>query len=289
MDRGSSDYPKGCTLDGGAYVFLDSPAERGDGLWSGKQLGPSPRPVVIAFRWFDISEDLVDLLRREVPGIAPLLYIGSPDGYRRPTDEVHRAWDVAIVEAKPEGHHLGESGRLTAGEVVRLGLGLCDTIQSWASRFPITQGLRPETVYVTGDHGNRRYSGSTPRAALVLGYGPSYWAFPGETYDPPAANTTIDIALDDALFTVAMILWFALLGEHPYKLPDRPSIDDNIWEDRRRPFTGPPELGRLFDRVLVADIDKRMKTHEFKDELTRLARAWNVELPPFPPPGLAAP
>lgn len=86
-----------------------------------------------------------------------------------------------------------------------------------------------------------------------------------------------------------MILGFALLGEHPYKLPDHPSIDDNIWEDRRCPFSGPPAIGRLLEKVLVADIDQRMKTDEFKDELTRLARAWNVELPPFPPPGLAAP
>ena len=86
-----------------------------------------------------------------------------------------------------------------------------------------------------------------------------------------------------------MILWFALLGEHPYKHPDHSVIDDNIWEDRRRPFTGPPELGRLLESVLVADIERRMKTDEFRDELIRLARTWNVELPPFPPPGLAAP
>ena len=288
MNIDYSTYPKGHTLDRKRFVFEEW--LRGsfrEGLWRGEQLRPVRRSVLIAFTSLHYSDDLDALLRYDAAGIAPLLFIGSPDGYRRSKQKTTRGWEIAVIEARPAGEMLNDVGLLTAGEVVRLGLSMCDTIVAWAERATITRGLCPATVYVAGDQGQRRFTGATPRSFLVLGSEGMNTDFPNHAYDAPSDNAALDATLDDAAFTVAMILWFALLREHPYDVPGHPHQYDNIWNDIRRPFTGPPELGRLLEAVLVADVAKRMKTDEFRVELAKLARAWNVDLPPFPPPGLA--
>ena len=281
-------YPQGQTLDRGRFVFRELlGGARREGLWSGEQLEPDRRRVVISFMSTQLSEQLESLLHCEVSGLASLLFVGSPDEYAPPKVQT-RSRDLAVVEARPQGCPLADAGQLTPQEALRLGLGLCDTIREWADQARITCGLRPETVYVVDEPGGRQFAGATPRAYLFLGNYFRYGKFSPEPYDPPTPNWVMDVAPDDALFTVALLIWFALLGEHAYDLPEHPDIHNNIWEDVRRPVTGPPELGRILEAVLMSDFEKRMKTDEFRSELVKLARAWNVELPPFPPPGLAA-
>lgn len=285
----SDKYPLGQTLDNGNYVFRELlGGVLSEGLWRGTSRNLPERQVVITFRSNLLaSQDLRSLLDYEVPGIAPLLFVGSPDGYRLPSLRSDPGWQFSAVELRPLGTSLHDIGALNHREVIRLGIGLCNTILAWDDRASITRGLRPETVYVTGKAGDRCFSGSTPRCAFLLNNAGMYRAFSRDCYRPPADNDYMEIAVDDEVFVVGLLMWFALHREHAYAVPGHPNQHDNIWEDVRHPFTGPPELGRLFDAVLVADPDKRIKAAEFRVELERLARTWNVELPPFPPPGLA--
>ncbi len=282
-----SKHSSNATADGGRFVSLEP---LGNGLWRGERRHPTRREVIFAFRSsLRRTDELDELLQYDVPGLAPLFFIGPPDGYKCPDWRRLQGGELVVIEARPEGAHLLEAGRLSRNEIVRLGLGLCDTILAWSVQARITGGLRPETVYVVGSPGKRRFAGAIPRSFFILGNSERCAAFSHEPYDPPIGAYFADLAVDDEVFVVALLLWFALLGEHAYAVPGHPSLDNNMWDDIRLPFTGPSELGRLLEAVLVADADRRMKAGEFREELARLAHAWNVDLPPFPPPGLAEP
>jgi hypothetical protein len=105
------------------------------------------------------------------------------------------------------------------------------------------------------------------------------------TFDPPT-QSAFDRGADEIVYTVALLLWFGLLREHAFIFGTNRDEYDNMWRDVRAPFTGPPELGRLLEAVLVSDVEKRMKAAELREELAKLAARWNIEPPPFPPPGL---
>ena len=273
---------EGTTLGNGKFQFNELlGGARSQGIWSGWQVLPTRRDVLIGFRYSTpFKDEFLELVGCVVPGVAPLLYAGPLDTL----PGMH-----ALVVARPPGDVVSAAPRLQPREVVALGLSLCDTIIEWSSRGRITAGLRPETVFVDGKSGNRRFAGTIPQMLVLLGNSNMYAPFPVACYDPPSADIFVDIALDDEVFVVGLLLWYALLKEHPYQVPGHTHDYNNIWEDRRKPFSGgPPELGRLLEAVLVADPERRMKAVELRDELERLARTWGVELPPFPPPGLAA-
>ncbi len=291
--------PTGATLDGGR-IIIDGPisgepylvpwlnSSGGSGLWRGRQLAPCERSVLVTYSFvddFSLRECHDTWVRYDTVGISPLLYFGYLDGVT-PLDEATFRHlrkrgvypHMAMVEARPLGERLLAVTPLSLAEVIRLGLGLCDTLLSLDGRGIV--GLRPETVYVTGEHGSRCYAGAAPRAYLMGGYKLAEgWL--EDTFDPPTPSM-FDRDIDEIVYTVALLLWFGLLREHAFR-----GDPDNMWRDVRAPFTGPPELGRLLEAVLVSDVEKRMKAPELREELATLAARWNIEPPPFPPPGLA--
>ena len=285
--RKEVEYPGDETLDQGRFRFgelLGGAAM--DGRWSGfdQRTGEN---VLISFRSeLPCGPDLERCLRYSIPGIAPVRFIGPPDGHSLPQDLGQLGWRLAVVETVPGGEPLAASVPLVHADAVRLGLGLCNTIANWEKGGNITYGLAPETVYMQGAPGHRNYSGAVPRSLLLLGGDGMYAAYQHRDYRSPSCDT-VDLVAGDALFIVALVLWFAIDAMHPYHVPvDSGQTHHNMWNDKRRPFLGPREFGRLLEAVLVADIDKRMKLDEFVHELTQLAQAWNLEQPVFPPPGL---
>lgn len=247
-----------------------------NGRYAGEQTQPSRRPVLVGL--LDTARSLSRLFAQMEPtfrdhsaGLAPLLFFGRPD--RHP--ELPNS--IAVIEAQPEGVDLKVAGKLDQRELVRVGLGLCDTVL--ASSGKVDHELRPETVFVAGEVGARRYAGATPRAFRLLGNDGYASAFSFEAYDAPDGGDAGPAAL---IYAAALVLWFAATGTHAFGL----QTDSNRYHDRREPFTGPPELGRLLEAVLVADRRARMSASELRDGLAALARAWGVDEPPFPPPGL---
>jgi hypothetical protein len=54
--------------------------------------------------------------------------------------------------------------------------------------------------------------------------------------------------------------------------------EDVIASDDRVSFSGPSELGRILERVLVADSSRRPSVQETVDEFKRLVMQWGVRL-----------
>lgn len=286
---------EGATFDSGRIVVEDIAAGSGRyGLWNGRQISPRQRSVLISYNSKDYVtyKDHCDYwLRYEVPGIAPLVFFGYRDGLEPPDARTVRRLEqwgmlpfMAVIEVRPEGKRLSEVAPLGPGEAVRLGIGLCDTLLGLGGQKIL--GLHPQTVFVAGEHGNRFYAGATPRSLQMLGSDGMGAVYSSEYFDPPTLSM-YDRDADELVYTVALLIWFALLKSHAFRVGPSYKDENNMWNDIRAPFTGPPELGRLLEAVLVADVAKRMKAPELREELAKLAARWGVELPPFPPPGLA--
>ena len=67
----------------------------------------------------------------------------------------------------------------------------------------------------------------------------------------------------DAVFTVALLVWWAVAGAQPYVIAGT-DPEANAFHDRRVPFDGPPALGAILDRGLVADPDGRISLEELR-------------------------
>lgn len=286
---------EGATFDSGQFVVERVLAGNEHyGLWLGYQNRPHRRRVLISYNAKDYvtnREEFDFWLRHETPGIAPLLFFGYRDGLAPPDARLLRRLRrrgslplMALIEAHPEGERLSEAVPLSLGEVIRLGQGLCDTLLGLNGQ-PIV-GLQTETIFVAGERDNRYYAGATPRSFQMLGSDGMGAVYSSRSFDPPT-HSIYDRSADELVYTVALLLWFALLKTHAFRVGPPSQDESNMWNDVRAPFTGPPELGRLLEAVLVSDVEKRMKAPELREELAKLAARWGVEPPPFPPPGLA--
>ena len=65
------------------------------------------------------------------------------------------------------------------------------------------------------------------------------------------------------MFTLALVVWWAITGAHPYIIPGT-STDKNLFEDRRIPFDGPRPLGALLEAALVAEVEHRIELEALK-------------------------
>jgi len=271
------------TADNGRILVEEQVA---GSLCRGRQLRPRERELVVAVKDFAYAtgKEMFDRsFRYDAPGVAPLAYLGYPDGASPTADELRemrkkgKTAFAILAEARPDGEPLVHADQLVDAEVVRLGLALCDTMIGWIDRRgSASVGFRPETVYVAGEHGNRFYAGATPRVCALIGGGTD--AFPSTYYGAPLAASSHEIDREDAAFVVALVLWFAATREDAYR-----SLQ--VIEHPRAPFAGRQELGEVLSAAL--SLDHRTSVLQLRDGLAKLAQAWSVERPPFPPPELA--
>lgn len=233
---------RGTTLDHGR-IIVDEPLDR---LWRGHHRDGGE--VVIAFKSMAYREDTDALVRYDVPGIAKLAFFGIPDG---------APGDVALAEAHPGGITLAGAPALDERQTIALGIDMCATAVAWGERREfLTSGIRPETVYVR----DGRYTGTTPRTELLLGRESDHFEAP--------ADGGLSYTADDVGFLIARVMWFAHLREDAYRMPGAMNSLENIWHDKRRPWTGPPALGRILEQVLV--VDGRLSVRAFRDALQAL-------------------
>jgi len=261
-------FPEGLTVANGRYRLTK--LLRGvepDGLWLATD-GELGIDVWVTLRNARPKQVLVDKLTFSAYGVAPPLYVGPPDAYRLGDDHVPSAF-VAVIDKIPEGRSIAEVGRLDVREALQLGIDLCDVITDWAAARGgyVLHGLRPETVFVSETTGTRRFTGATPRPYYMLGDEPPYGAYPYPSFTTPTDDP--EPAPHDALFVVALLIWYAVTGIHPYVIPDT-NMRSNQWEDKRLPFDGPQPLGQLLERALVADPALRISVADFKSGLAAL-------------------
>ena len=289
-DHGSRKSDAAYTADRGRILVEE---ELGGLLWRGRQLRPRERPLVVAVKELAAAsgKDMLDRWAKfETPGIAPLAYLGFPDGVSTNPEELRemkkrgKSLTVLLAEVRPDGLPLAgvvEEEGLTKEEVVRIGLALCDTAIAWIEkRGSATAGFRPETIYIGGDiPGERFYAGCTPRVFAMIGNGGNDGTFPTTYYGAPLAASATQIDAHDITFAIGCVLWFASTREHPVR-------HIHVIEHARPDYTGPKELGEIL-RVAIRLYEERISVQELRASLLELAKKWKVEPAPFPPPGLA--
>jgi hypothetical protein len=194
-----------------------------------------------------------------------------PDQFGDDGGDVQRE-HLCVIDEQPSGIDLASAGRLTLAETAELGISLCEAITGWATALggTVTRGLRPETVFVTGSAGERKFSGATPRPFFLLGNDATSPPYPRLSFDPPAASV-FEFTVSDALFTIAMILWYAFTGAHPYLVPGT-ELSQNIWADRRVPFVGSKALGDILESALIAEPGNRISIDMFRTRLLDIVR-----------------
>jgi hypothetical protein len=265
------------TADHGRIVVEE---ELGGLLWRGHQRAPRDRQLVVAVKQLASAsgkEMLASAHRYDVPGIAPLAYLGFPDEANKNP--------ILLAEARPDGLPLAgvvEETGLTAEEVVRLGLALCDTTLAWIDKRGVASvGFRPETVYVAGDiPGERIYAGATPRVFAMIGNAGDDGTFPRAYYGAPLAESATRTNAHDMTFVIGLVLWFAANRDHAYQ-------HINYIERQRPPFEGPAELAPILEDALRLYDQERLTVTDLRTQLATLATKWNVDASPFPPPDLA--
>lgn len=218
------------------------------------------------------------------PGIAPLLYAGPPDAYQPKPSWPGASTIGAVIELPPTGSAIGDRGApLSAKDVVRIGLGLTAMLAAADPAQPIV-GIRPETTYIVDAPEGMRLSGVAPRSIRILSHHHDGVARAfTHSYEAPELYATGAPTPTTDLFSAALTLWSGFTGAHAYRVTADDVDEAVIAADDRGPFPGPPELGRILERILQADPARRPSITDVDGELRRLAHHWGVEVPPFPP------
>jgi hypothetical protein len=130
----------------------------------------------------------------------------------------------------------------------------------------VFSGLHPETVYLDEQ---RRFVCAVPRPHFLLGLQHSFYGYRNISFDPPGYSGSL-MGARDAVFTVALLVWWAVAGAQPYDIAGT-DPEANAFEDRRVPFDGSPALGAILDRALVADPDRRIGLDKLRTAFGTLA------------------
>jgi hypothetical protein len=257
------EFPEGMTVANGSFTLRALlRGEPFEGLWSAAA-GVRDAAAWVTLRRLRASPDRDRILRFSSYGIEAPFYIGAPD-----IEVEHRDYYFCVVDAAPTGTALARAGGLSEREGARLGVALCDVVASWAagSAGMVFSGLHPETVYLDEQ---RRFVCAVPRPHFLLGLQHSFYGYRNISFDPPGYSGSL-MGARDAVFTVALLVWWAVAGAQPYDIAGT-DPEANAFEDRRVPFDGSPALGAILDRALVADPDRRIGLDKLRTAFGTLA------------------
>lgn len=256
-------FPAGVTIAHGTYTF--SRLVRGEpveGMWQATASGSGD--VWVTLRRLRSNQQRMQLFDFCAPGIPRPLYMGPPD-----FDDERREYMFCVVDAIPRGASLASLGRLSVRSSVQLGIDLCEVVERWAESANglVFAGLHPETIYLEGGE-QPRYVAAVPRPHFLLGLQLDFYGYPNISFDPPGYRSSA-MEAHDAVFTVALLVWWAVCAVQPYYLPGT-DYERNEFEDRRALFPGPEALGAILARALVCDRRNRIELVQFRDELAAL-------------------
>jgi len=266
----------GATYADGAYVTTDLIAGSDSrGRWRGVQRDGAT--VIIAARFMPHPGELVDRFRYQGPGIAPLLYVGPPDGYTARPEA--RSSILATVEREPAGVAMQNLAlQISVEDVLRIGVGMAEMVAAATASKRVITGIRPEVAYAQRDEDGWVFSGLCPMAYCLLGHGYDDGGITPFTPDTYVAPEYLDDEINQRadVFSLALVLWYLATGSHAYDW--KPDQDDNIYLDRRKSWTGPEELGDVLTSALWNEPERRASIEEFRAGLHVLARNRGVHV-----------
>jgi len=210
-------------------------------------------------------EELSARLSYEVPGVSRCQFVGSVD----PSSELGNK--IVVVEEMRGLHSLTQQrehlDRRTRLHVVTQ---VAKTMLRASRQSVVLGGIHPDLVWMD-DMGSDVTL--TPRFPVLIAVrehrrstGPGAWPFSdiGPFVDPMMLNLWFATPAADAYQLGLLVSWI-FANRHPFA--EVSSRRGNDWltpmqDDERDPFTGPPAIGRILDRLLVADPAKRMPIDE---------------------------
>lgn len=258
------EFPEGMTVAQGRFTlrkFLrGQPLE---GLW--RAVDEADREVWVTLRGLRANEKRERILRFSSYGIDAPLYLGTPDLKAK-----YRDYHFCVVDVAPVGVALARAERLSEPEAARLGVALCDVVASWAaaSGGMIFSGIHPETVYLDEQ---RRFMRVIPRPHFLLGLQTFFYGYPDISFDPPGYWGSL-MYPSDAVFTVALLVWWAVAGVQPYYIAGT-DPEANAFDDRRIAFDGSPALAGILGGALQGEPTKRVGLDALRAALEGFASA----------------
>jgi len=191
------------------------------------------------------TDELGTALTLEVPGIARLRHVGPVAG----SDH------VALVEDEPPGAPEFASEPMTQLRVAALGVGVANIVAAAHARGFVLGGLRPQLIYVDGDH----VIAIAPRCEPFLataqprGYGvaPCF----DDCYVAPEVLASEPATPASDVFSLCAVLARWATGEHPFDGVGATQIV-SIATGRRRAWRGDRLLGLILDGGLAAVEDR---------------------------------
>jgi hypothetical protein len=214
------------------------------------------------------SVPLVELdarLSYDVPGVSRCQFVGAAEPSSSVGDKFVVIESMAELSSLTrQREHLDNQARLhVSTQIARAAL-------QAVRRDVVLGGIHPDLAWV-----NKTDFGVTltPRFPVLIAVrehqrstGPGTWPFSdmGPFVDPTMLNLWFATAATDAYHIGLLVSWI-FTGQHPFA--DVARRRGNDWltpmqEDERDLFTGPPAIGRILDRLLVADPTKRMPVDE---------------------------
>jgi hypothetical protein len=257
------EFPEGMTVAQGRFTLRTLlRGEPLEGLWSAAD-GDRDAAAWVTLRRMRASSDRDRVLRFSSYGIEAPLYLGPPD-----IEAKHRDYYYCVVEAAPTGTALARAGRLSEREAARLGVALCDVVASWAagSSGMIFSGLHPETIYLDEQ---RSFARAVPRPHFLLGLQYDFYGYRNISFTPPGYTGGL-MGVREAVFTIALLVWWAVAGVQPYVIAGT-DAEANAFNDRRVSFDGPPALGAILERALVGDPARRIDLDELRAAFATIA------------------
>lgn len=216
-------------------------------------------------------DELRNLLSYDVPGVAKCLFVGGVDGDSRGSRR------VVVVESLPDGIALSGVGRrLTDVESLRIARDVARMIATAPQRKVILGGIMPDLVYVRLDAPVT--VGLVPRTPMLAStlnakVMTESFALPDLKHralfmDPMMLDVMSATTATDVYCWGLLTAWM-FEGKHPFTAA---ALDSEDWlgpmeRDERDPFLGPPAIGRILDRVLLADSPQRVHADELVREL----------------------
>ncbi len=222
-----------------------------DAVYRGYTRGGAAVLATMTMRHADSYDELVERLRFDHPGIAPLLRIGAADpasghGFR---DE--------LVEVEPAGRSLLDRAPLPEPAAIRCGIEVAAILDAFHDAGTPLHGLAPEAIYVDDD---LRFTQLTPRSRRFVASvdlrsgGPTSYKLPYSGYEALVLGRGSDEPGD--IFALCASLFHAVTGKHPFG-SQLPEIAQRITAKQPLPYSGSAAFGAILANGLDADPNKR--------------------------------
>jgi hypothetical protein len=273
------DFPQGASAGGGRYTidrWIRGSSSGGRLVGHDNSTGKLVH-VAYSTSTTKSTAELRERLDRTVPGVAPCVFVGEIDASGQFTEAV-----LVIEELGPSVSLTDANRSLTDVAKIRLVSDVANTAARAAHANHSIGGLHPDLIWL--DRERTLSPILTPRFPLLsatrkpekaTGYPPSAFSDIGPFVDPAVLNPWLRTSMSDA-YLVGMISYWMFNAKHPFTEASRRCQHDWLWAMENEPpdpFAGPPRIGEILERILVADPGRRMPMIELAAALESVALA----------------